>query len=119
MFQLNSCFIVLLIGATSSSSLCFSSLCCGLCGETCSAPKALRAALNQGFINGGPDPVARGYFLSPETKDLLEKEVVLERSYDEENVEREAMVILGVSSLPKTVLQIAGKLLNHVRMTCH
>lgn len=118
MFQINSCFIVLLIGATSSSSLCFSSPCCSLCGETCSAPKALRAALHQGFIKGGPDPAASGYFLSPETKDLLEKEVVLERSYDEENVEREVIGNIGVSSLPKTI-QIAGKLLDHVRMACH
>lgn len=119
MFQLNSCFIVLLIGATSSSSLRSSSLCCGLRGETCFVPKALRAAFGQGFIKGGPDPTVRGYILSPETKDLLEKEVVLERRYDEENVERAAMGNMGVSSLPKTILQTAGKLLDHVRMTCH
>lgn len=50
-------------------------------------------------------------------KDLLEIEVVLERSYDGDNMEKEVIENMGVSSLPKTLLLIAGRLLNQARMT--
>ena len=63
--------------------------------------------------------MAKCYFLHPGTRDLLEMEVVLERSYDGENMEGEVMEGIGVTSLPKTLLQIVGKLLTLVRMTCH
>lgn len=46
-------------------------------------------------------------------------EVILETSYEGENMEREVMENMGVSSLPKTLLQITRKILNHVKMTSH
>lgn len=64
--------------------------------------------------------MAKWYVLSPGTRDPLEMEMVLERSYDDgENMEGEAVENMGVTSLPKTLLQIAGKLLNLVRMSYH